>query len=197
MLRLTPNLHVWRPADTVETAFAWCAAIERQNGPTALLTTRQTVPFIQRDENTLKNIAKGGYVLKDFGPTPQAIVIATGSEVQLALKAAEKLLEENISVRVVSMPCCEVFDRQDGEYRQSVLPKYIKARFVVEAGSTAYWYKYVGLDGKVIGIDRYGESAPADEVYEALGITVEAVKDVVLKSMLTTVTSKLRPFAES
>ena len=177
-LRLIPNLEVWRPCDAMETAVAWTAAIQRKKGPTALLLTRQNVPFEKRDEQTIAEIQKGGYVLSD-APGAKAILIATGSEVQLAL-AAQKLFD--FPVRVVSMPSTSVFDRQDPGYRSAVLSKGLP-RVAVEAGVTDYWRKYVGLDGAVVGIDRFGESAPAPDLFKHFGFTpenvVKAVRSVV------------------
>ncbi|HKY00965.1 MAG TPA: transketolase [Burkholderiales bacterium] len=172
-LRLIPNLDVWRPSDTVESAIAWIASVERIDGPAALLFSRQNVAFQKRDAQTIANVRRGGYVLADV-TKPRAVIIATGSEVPLALSAQAQLSEEGIDVRVVSMPCADVFDRQDLAYRQSVLPRGLP-RVAVEAGVTDYWRKYVGLEGGVVGIDRYGESAPAPELFKFFGITAEAV----------------------
>jgi transketolase len=166
-LRLIPNMEVWRPCDTVETAVAWAAALRRRNGPTALLLTRQNVAFAKRD--SLEGIEKGGYVLAD-APEPRAVIIATGSEVPLALGAQKQLADAGIAVRVVSMPSTSVFDRQPGEYRDSVLLPGLP-RVAVEAGVTDYWRKYVGLEGAVVGLDRYGESAPAADVFKHFGFT--------------------------
>jgi transketolase len=185
-LRLIPNLSVWRPCDTVETATAWVSAVARpasigmvtrDGGPTALLLSRQNLPFVARDESTLANIAKGGYVLSD-APDFKAIIIATGSEVELALKAQSSLKSDGIDVRVVSMPCTDVFDRQDLAYKASVLPTGVP-RVAVEAGVTDFWFKYVGLEGAVVGIDRYGESAPAGVLFKHFGLTAEAVAQAV------------------
>jgi transketolase len=176
ILRLTPNLEVWRPCDTVETAIAWESALQRTSGPTALLLTRQNVPHQVRDDETLGNaIYCGGYILWENQPIPEVIIIATGSEVALAMSAAQALAEEEIAVRVVSMPCVEVFETQTSDYKESVLPSAIKARVAVEAGVTNYWRAYVGLEGQVIGIDRFGESAPASKVFNELNVTVAAV----------------------
>jgi transketolase len=172
-LRLIPNLDVWRPCDTTETAVAWAAAIQRKNGPTALLLSRQNLPFEKRQDEVVDQIQKGGYVLSD-APGAKAILIATGSEVQLAL-AAQKLLD--FPVRVVSMPSTSVFDRQDENYRASVLPKGLP-RVAIEAGVTDFWRKYVGLEGAVVGIDRFGESAPAPELFKYFGFTPENVAKV-------------------
>ncbi len=185
-LRLIPNLSVWRPCDTVETAAAWAAAVSRpasvgmavkDGGPTALLLSRQNLPFIERDASVLANVSRGGYVLSDVD-TPKAVIIATGSEVELAMEAQSVLAKQGIAVRVVSMPSTDVFDQQDQTYRQSVLPKGLP-RVAVEAGVTDCWYKYVGLDGAVVGINRYGESAPAGDLFEYFGLTAPAVVKAV------------------
>ena len=176
-LRLMPGLDVWRPCDTVESAVAWGCAIERRDGPSALLFSRQSVAFAQRDEATIGNIRRGGYVLSD-APDARAAILATGSEVPLALAAQKQLAEAGIAVRVVSMPSTTVFDREDEAYRASVLPRGLP-RVAVEAGVTDFWRKYVGLEGAVIGLDRYGESAPADELFKFFGITAEAVTAAV------------------
>ncbi len=183
-LRLIPQLDVWRPCDSVETAVAWAAAIERANGPTALLLTRQNVPFQRRDAGQIAAIRAGGYVLADWeGPSERrAVVIATGSEVALAMAARDALAGEGIAVRVVSMPCTSAFDRQDAAYRAGVLPPGVP-RVAVEAGSTDGWRKYVGAAddprGAVIGLDAFGESAPAGVLFKHFGITAEAVAAAV------------------
>ncbi len=181
-LRATPGMHSWRPCDTVETAVAWKAAIERSDGPTALILTRQGIPHQARDAAQVAAIERGGYILRDCDGTPDAIIIATGSEVQLALGAADKLAGKK--VRVVSMPCCEVFEQQDAAYRESVLPSDVLARVAVEALHADFWYKYVGLDGRVVGMTSFGESAPAAALFEHFGFTVDnvaaAVEDVLL-----------------
>ncbi len=189
-LRLIPNLDVWRPCDTVETAVAWRSAVERpvtignnvkDGGPSALLLSRQNLPFMQRDAATLEKVAQGGYVLSD-ADNAQAIIVATGSEVAIAKEAQEKLAAEGVAVRVVSMPSTAVFDRQSKDYRDSVLPQDLPT-VAVEAGSTDLWYKYVGRNGAVVGIDTYGASAPAGELFEYFGLTtdkvVEAVKNLL------------------
>ncbi len=180
-LRLIPQMSVWRPCDGVETAIAWRAAIEKQNGPSCLILTRQGLPFQQRTDVQQADIAKGGYVLKDCDGTPDAIIIATGSEVGLAMDATAAMSDKNI--RVVSMPSVDAFEAQDAAYRESVLPGAVTARVAVEAGVTGGWYKYVGLNGKVVGIDTFGESAPAGELFKHFGFTVEnvvaAVNDVL------------------
>jgi len=175
MLRLTPNISVWRPCDTVETAVAWKEAIAHQDKPTALLLSRQTIAHQDRNDETVKNIARGGYILKDCEGTPEGILIATGSEVPLAMAAAEQLTQSGKKIRVVSMPSTDAFDEQDAAYKESVLPSTVKARMAIEAAASDFWYKYVGLDGKVIGLDRFGESAPAKDVFEYLGFTVANV----------------------
>jgi len=172
-LRMIPNMDVWRPCDTVETMVAWTAAVEKLGGPSSLCLSRQNLPFVARDEAGIANIRRGGYVISDAA-NPRAIIIATGSEVDLARKAQAKLAEEGIAVRVVSMPCTNVFDRQDAAYRASVLPKGV-ARVAVEAGVSDGWYKYVGLEGAVVGLDRFGESAPAGALFKEFGFTVEHV----------------------
>jgi transketolase len=178
-LRLMPNMDVWRPCDTAESAVAWICAIERRDGPSSLLFTRQNVPFQKRDAAQIAAVARGGYVLSEAqNGAPACVIIATGSEVQLALDAQKTLAAEGVAVRVVSMPSTSVFDRQDRAYRDSVLPRGVP-RVAVEAGVTDYWRKYVGAvdskQGAVIGIDRYGESAPAGELYKFFGITAENV----------------------
>jgi transketolase len=178
-LRLIPNMDVWRPCDTVETAAAWAAALRRKNGPTALLLTRQNVPFQKRD--SLDGIARGGYVLAD-APGARAVIIATGSEVGLAMEAQKQLAAASIPVRVVSMPSTSVFDRQDAAYRNSVLPAQLP-KVAVEAGVTDYWRKYVGLEGAVVGIDRYGESAPAGELFKHFGFTPDRVIKAVRSTL--------------
>jgi len=172
-LRMIPNIDVWRPCDTVETLVGWAHSVERRDGPTCHILSRQNLPFMARDAATLANIAKGGYVLKDAAGA-KAIIIATGSEVELAMKAQEALAAEGVAVRVVSMPSTNTFDRQDAAYRASVLPKGLP-RVAVEAGVTDFWRKYVGLEGAVIGIDTFGESAPAPALFKEFGITTEAV----------------------
>jgi transketolase len=174
-LRLIPFMDVWRPCDAVETATAWAAALRRRNGPSALLLTRQNVPFIKRP--SLENLDKGGYVLSDAAG-PRAVIVATGSEVQLALGAQKLLAEAGVPVRVVSMPSTSVFDRQPEDYRNSVLPREVPT-VAVEAGVSDYWRKYVGREGAVVGIDRFGESAPAGDVFKHFGFTPENVANAV------------------
>jgi transketolase len=172
-LRLIPNVEVWRPCDAVETAVAWQQSIERADGPSCLALTRQGVPHQPRDAGQRADIARGGYVLRDCDGTPEVILIATGSEVQLVVAAADSLAERR--VRVVSMPCVERFAAQDAAYREAVLPAAVGARVAVEAGVTQGWYRYVGSAGEVVGIDRFGASAPAGELFENFGFTAEAV----------------------
>ncbi len=185
-LRLIPNLSVWRPCDTVETTAAWLAAVGRPSsigmdahagGPTALLLSRQNLPFVARNAETLKNVARGGYVLQD-AKDARAAIIATGSEVAIAIEAQKLLAEQGVAVRVVSMPSTDTFDHQDATWRASVLPKGMP-RVAVEAGVTAFWHKYVGLDGAVVGIDTYGESAPAGALFKHFGLTAEKVAEAV------------------
>ncbi len=172
MLRLTPNLNVWRPCDSVETAVAWQQALTNNSKPTALLLSRQNLICQPRDEKQLQLIQKGGYILKDADGQPEMIIIATGSEVSLAMACADALYQ---NIRVVSMPSTTTFDAQDEAYQDSVLPKTVTKRVAIEAGSSDLWYKYVGLDGKVIGINQFGESAPAEDVFAHFGFTLEAI----------------------
>ncbi|WP_312596907.1 transketolase [Stutzerimonas nitrititolerans] len=174
-LRTTPNLDTWRPADTVESAVAWKHAVERKDGPSALIFSRQNLPFHVRDNETETAIARGGYILKNCAGEPELILIATGSEVSLAVDAADKLAAQGRQVRVVSMPCTSVFDAQDAAYKQQVLPVEVGARIAIEAAHADYWYKYVGLEGRIIGMSTYGESAPADQLFEEFGFTVENI----------------------
>ncbi|WP_312520363.1 transketolase [Stutzerimonas nitrititolerans] len=174
-LRTTPNLDTWRPADTVESAVAWKHAVERKDGPSALIFSRQNLPFHVRDNETEAAIARGGYILKNCAGEPELILIATGSEVSLAVEAADKLAAQGRQVRVVSMPCTSVFDAQDAAYKQQVLPVEVGARIAIEAAHADYWYKYVGLEGRIIGMSTYGESAPADQLFEEFGFTVENI----------------------
>src|SRR5471032_3153384 len=174
-LRVTPNMSTWRPADQVETAVAWKYAIERNDGPSALIFSRQNLTQQPRTAEQLANVARGGYVLKDSGGTPDVILIATGSEVGITVEAADKLAASGTKVRVVSMPSTDAFDKQDAAYRESVLPKAVTARVAVEAGIADYWYKYVGLHGAVVGMHSFGESAPADLLFKEFGFTVDNV----------------------
>ena len=172
-LRLTPNMSTWRPCDQVESAVAWKLAIERKDGPSALIFSRQNLAQQERTAEQVADIAKGAYILKDSDGKPELILIATGSEVELAVKAAEQLTAEGKKVRVVSMPATDTFDKQDAAYRESVLPSDVTARIAIEAGIADFWYKYVGFDGRIIGMTTFGESAPADQLFEMFGFTVE------------------------
>jgi transketolase len=174
-LRLMPNMRVWRTCDTVETAVAWRDAIERRDGPTSLVLTRQGLPHQDRDTDQLAAISRGAYVLKETAGEPQIILIATGSEVALAMSAADVLAADGVAVRVVSMPCVDLFQAQDAAYREQVLPAAVTARVVIEAGVTESWWRYAGPAGRVIGLDRFGESAPANELFEHFGFSTENV----------------------
>ena len=174
-LRTTPNMSVWRPCDAVETAVAWKAAIERRNGPTALSLSRQNLQHQNRDAQQLANIERGAYVLVDSADKPELILIATGSEVELATEAAKVLTEKGKQVRVVSMPSTDVFEAQDASYKESVLPSDVPGRVAIEAGIADYWYKYVGLDGRIVGMTSFGESAPAGDLFKHFGFTVDNV----------------------
>jgi len=174
-LRITPNVSVWRPADAVETIIAWHAAITRTCGPTAILLSRQVLPAQTHNDAQIKDIKRGGYILKDCIGIPDGIIIATGSEVQIAMIAWEVLNKENYKIRIVSMPSTDVFLQQENSYQESVLPYNVVRRVVIEAGCTNYWYRFVGQDGKVIGIDSYGESAPGNKLFEFFKLTAENV----------------------
>lgn len=183
ILRLTPNMQVWRPADLTETAVAWQVALESQHSPSSLLLSRQNLPALEHNSKTLANIRRGGYILQDCKGTPQAIIIATGSEVAIAVTAAEQLTAQGYKVRVVSMPSTTVFDQQDTSYQEEVLPPKVHARVAVEAGTADFWFKYVGTQGKIVALNRYGESAPYQELYKTFGLTPEQVEKAV-KSLL-------------
>jgi len=170
-LRMIPNMSVWRPCDAVESAVAWKLAIERKGTPTCLIFSRQNLAHMPRTEQQIADIARGGYILRDCAGTPDAIIIATGSEVELAMKAAEAMSDK--AIRVVSMPSTDTFDKQDAAYKESVLPKAVTARVAVEAAATDGWWKYVGSSGAVLGVDRFGESAPAGALFKEFGFTVE------------------------
>ena len=178
-LRMIPRMAVWRPCDAVESAVAWKAAIDNEHGPSCLIFSRQNLPHMERTADQIADIEHGAYVLSDCDGTPDAIIIGTGSEVSLAMEAARTLAEKGTAVRVVSMPSTTVFDTQEDAYREAILPAAVTARVAVEAGVTDYWRKYVGLNGKVIGLDTFGESAPAGEVYKHFGITAENVVKAV------------------
>ncbi len=178
-LRLIPNMDVWRPCDTVESTVAWARAIERKDGPTTLIFSRQNLPFQKRNADVIRLIDKGGYILSEAADgKPRAIIIATGSEVALAMAAQKTLADEGVHVRVISMPCTNLFDRQDRAYQETVLPKGVK-RVAVEAGVTDCWRKYVGLEGEVVGVDTFGESAPAEVLFKHFGITTENVVSAI------------------
>jgi transketolase len=182
-LRLMPNMRVWRTCDTVETAVAWRDAIERRDGPTCLVLTRQGLPHQARSTEQVAAITRGAYVLLETDGSPDIILIATGSEVALAMSAAEALAAEGIKARVVSMPCTDLFDSQDEEYREQVLPAAVTARVAIEAGVTASWWRYVGLQGRVIGLDRFGESAPAGELFEHFGFSTDNVVAIAKETL--------------
>ena len=179
-LRSTPNLETWRPCDTVESAVSWKSAIERDGGPSALVFSRQNLTPQTRSREQLSDISKGGYTLKDTVGKLDAIIIATGSEVEIAINAAKSLFNKGINARVISMPCAEIFSLQDLDYRENVLPSSVRARVAVEAGHSDYWYKYVGIDGKVVGMTTFGESAPGGKVMEHFGFTAENIVNAVL-----------------
>ncbi|UNK62526.1 transketolase [Buttiauxella ferragutiae] len=174
-LRMTPNFSTWRPCDQVEAAVAWKTAIERHNGPTALILSRQNLAQMERTPEQVNAISRGGYILKDSGGTPDVILIATGSEMEITVLAADKLAAEGHKVRVVSLPSTDIFDAQEETYRESVLPSGVAARVAVEASIADYWYKYVGLKGAIVGMTTYGESAPADKLFPFFGFTTENV----------------------
>ena len=180
-LRVLPNFDQWRPCDMVETGAAWSYMIERLDGPSAIILSRQTLEQMPRSTEQVNNISKGAYVLKDCEGTPDVILMATGSEVALAFHAAEKLAEQGKKARVVSMPSTDVFDRQSEEYKESVLPKAVRARVAVEAAMSTTWFKYVGLDGATVCLDHYGASAPAGLLFKKYGFTVENVVETALK----------------
>jgi transketolase len=182
-LRLMPNMSVWRPCDAAESAIAWRHAIGRTEGPTSLLFSRQGLPHQPRTGEQLADTARGGYVLRDCADTPQALIIATGSEVALAVEASTILEQRGVAVRVVSMPSTDVFDAESSAYRESVLPPSVKARVSVEAGVTDYWFKYIGDYGRTVGVDTFGLSAPFEKVYEHFGLTAESVVRAVEESI--------------
>jgi transketolase len=178
-LRLTPHLDTWRPCDTVESAVAWKTSLQRTDGPSALIFSRQNLPHQQRDAAQLANVARGGYILQDCDGAPEAIIIATGSEVGIAQQATDALTAQGRKVRLVSIPCTELFERQDTAYQAQVLPASVTARVAVEAAHADYWYKYVGLTGKVIGMTDFGASAPANELFDMYGFTAEKIAATV------------------
>jgi transketolase len=174
-LRTTPNMSVWRPCDTVETVVAWKAAIERKAAPTSLVFSRQSLPYIDRDKALLEEVEKGAYVLRDCSGTPEVIIIATGSEVAIAVQAFEILQKENMSVRVVSMPSADTFALQSKAYQENVLPNNCRKRLAVETGHGDYWRKWVGLDGDVLGMAGFGESGPGPDVLEHFGFSAKNI----------------------
>ena len=182
-LRVTPNVSTWRPCDQVESAIAWQYAVERKDGPTALIFSRQNLKQQERTEQQLANVYRGGYILNDCSGTPELILIATGSEVELAVAAYHELTAAGRKVRVVSMPSTDAFDKQDQAYKESVLPSSVTARLAIEAGISDFWYKYVGLNGKIIGMTSFGESGPAEQLFAKFGFTVENVVEQA-KSLL-------------
>jgi transketolase len=177
-LRIMPNMRVWRPCDSVETAVAWRGAIERRNGPTSLVLTRQGLPHQVRNAEQIGQIARGGYVLHDADRSAELILIATGSEVALAVEAAAILCDAGVAVRVVSMPCTDLFDAQSADYQEAVLPAAVTARVAIEAGVSEGWWRYVGSAGAVIGLNRFGASAPAEDLFKHFGFSVENVTKV-------------------
>ncbi|MBG78757.1 MAG: transketolase [Alphaproteobacteria bacterium] len=181
MLRLTPNMDVWRPADLTETAVAWQQAIEKVNGPSALLLSRQSLPALKLKAHQVDEIQNGGYILKESDKTPDVILIATGSEVEIAMDAANILEQEAIATRIVSMPCVERFLKMDKRYQERILPSTIKNRVAIEASSKDYWYRFTGLDGSIVGMDGFGVSAPAKDAYQYFNITVQATVDAAKK----------------
>ena len=178
-LRLMPNMSLWRPCDAVESTIAWQAAIERREGPTSLLFSRQSLKHIERTESQINNIKRGGYTLIEGADDPELIIIATGSEVEIAVDVATELNSKNRNIRVISMPSTDVFDKQDEQYKETVLPFSCRSRVAIEAGVTDYWKKYVGLDGLALGVDNFGESAPAKNVFEYFGLTKNNLKEVI------------------
>ena len=184
MLRLTPNLKVWRPADLMETAIAWEKALNHHTGPSCLLLSRQSLPAIPRTGDPSADIGRGAYVVLHAAGIPELIIMATGSEVSIALEAGRELEAEGVKVRVISIPCMEEFLAQEPDYQEKILPKAVRKRIAIEAGATGYWYRLVGLDGAVIGIDRFGESAPAAQIYQYLGLSVQRIKSESQRLML-------------
>jgi transketolase len=185
-LRLIPNLQVWRPCDTVESLVAWKCALENRDAPSALIFTRQGLPHQSRTDAQLENVVRGGYVLRETQGNADALIIATGSEVGLAMASADELSSQGVRVRVVSMPNPGLFLRQDAEYRESVLPVAVTARVVVEAGVSTFWASLAGDRGRIIGVDRFGASAPAKELFKHYGLTVENVSQAVRDSLAET-----------
>jgi transketolase len=182
-LRIMPNMRVWRPCDTVETAVAWRDAVERRDGPTSLVLTRQGLPHQSRSAEQIQLIRRGGYILNDCDGIPEIILIATGSEVALAVAAADALAADRVKVRVVSMPCTNLFAAESGDYKNGVLPDAVTARVVIEAGVTDAWWLYAGPKGRVIGLDRFGASAPAGELFKHFGFSVENVLKIARETL--------------
>jgi len=183
-LRLMPNMSLWRPCDAVESTVAWQAAIERRNGPTSLLFSRQSLEHINRNEPQLNNIKRGGYILIEGTKNPELIIVATGSEVEMAMNVTTELNSKGKKIRLVSMPSTDVFDKQDDKYKETVLPFTCRSRVAIEAGVTDYWKKYIGLDGLALGVDTFGESAPAKKVFEYFGLTEKNLKKVIGEYLL-------------
>ena len=177
--RCLPNMSLWRPCDAVESTIAWQTAIERRGGPTSLLFSRQNLKHINRTESQINNIKRGGYTLIEGSDDPELIIIATGSEVEIAVDVATELNSKNRNIRVISMPSTDVFDKQDEQYKETVLPFSCRSRVAIEAGVTDYWKKYIGLDGLALGVDNFGESAPAKNVFEYFGLTKNNLKEVI------------------
>ena len=184
-LRLMPNMSLWRPCDAVESTVAWQAAIERRNGPTSLLFSRQSLEHINRTESQINNIKRGGYTLIEGADDPDLIIIATGSEVEIAVNVAIELNSVNRKIRVVSMPSTDVFDKQDEDYQDTVLPMDCRNRVAIEAGVTDYWKKYIGLDGLAFGVNNFGESAPAKKVFEYFGLTENILKEEIFEYLVS------------
>ena len=184
-LRLMPNMSLWRPCDAVESTVAWQAAIERGDGPTSLLFSRQSLEHINRTESQINNIKRGGYTLIEGADDPELIIIATGSEVEIAINVAIELNSVNRKIRVVSMPSTDVFDKQDEDYKETVLPMDCRNRVAIEAGVTDYWKKYVGLEGLALGVDNFGESAPAKDVFEYFGLTENILKEEIFEYLVS------------
>lgn len=179
MLRLTPNMRVWRPADQLETAVAWQQALQRHYGPSCLILSRQNLPVLPHQKTQIDMIARGAYIVQDSQDHPELILIATGSEVQIAIEAAQQLSQDNIAVRVISMPCPEQFLAQEASYQEQLLPHDVRRRVAIEASATHYWYRFVGIDGAVVGLDRFGASAPATKIYQDVNITVQHTLQII------------------
>ena len=172
-------MNVWRPCDAVETVFAWKAAIERIDGPTSLVFSRQSLPSMKRTEGAINEILKGGYIVFEVGPKPDVLIIATGSEVSLGVAVAEKFSKRGVSIQVVSMPCAEIFEAQSKAYRDLVLPPEVTKRVAIEAAHTMFWHKYVGPEGAIVGIDSFGASAPGEKLFARYGFTSENIAEAI------------------